>query len=162
MVIGLVLGAALAGAQIVIGDWIYSETRDPMTDQVYARVFAHGRGGAIAVKCDAPGADSLYFQFIGERYLGGSGPRGGRRDFEYRFDSGEPNLAQLSYAGDSGLSDNADVGPFARQAAGASVLRVRAYDVEGREVMAAIPVRGAAAAIERVRRTCGAVIPAAD
>lgn len=128
-----------------------------MTDAKYARTIATGDNGAIVVKCDEPGPDSIYIHFVSNNYLGGRGIRGDYRPGTVRFDGDEPETKSWYYNGRSALlSKPDDVWAFVRRLENAKKLAVRmqAYDLQPYTTL--IDVEGAAPTITQVVAACRA------
>jgi hypothetical protein len=136
-----------------------------MTDKVRARAFVRGTDGSLlGVKCDEPGPDSLYVQFISPKYLGGGGGSGAFRGFMYRVDGGEPVQQEWFYDGNNAILSQSGgtkqkTLDMIHALASAHKIVVRAITFELENVDAAFDVPGAAAAIAHVAATCGAATP---
>ncbi|WBO23971.1 hypothetical protein [Sphingomonas abietis] len=150
----VLIAASIAGRQPP-SNWEYSQTKDPISDEVRARAFAGGAGGRIGFKCDAPGPGSVYLEFISDNFLGPHSPDSEYRDFEFRFDSGEGQLDQWSYQDDHAIATESEsVSAVLEQIVKARKMLVRTHDYRGTEQLTTIGVGSAANALRRVAATC--------
>lgn len=152
----LTICASLLVAAPALASWQYSETTDAMTDKKYARAFAIGESGGVAVKCDQQGPKSLYISFVSVKYLGSvSSPR---RNATYRFDTDPPITESWIYTTQSAInSDQKIVWAFIDRLRSAKSLVVRVSDFNYAEYTNVIDVTGAAPDIDKVIATCGAI-----
>lgn len=76
-----------------VGSWLVTKTVDGFSDK--KRGIAHTeilpKTGTLAIKCDAPGGDSLYVTFLTNEYLGSDKAGSGK----FRFDDAEPATLPL-------------------------------------------------------------------
>ncbi len=157
--VAVVLIIATAGA--VSAEWKYSETKDAMSDSRYARVFADGDTGAIGIKCDAPGPNSLYLHYVSKEYLGGSGGSSASRDLLYRFDEDAPVTSYWRYDGRGAIMTNdKQVWAFIARLERAKKLAIRATTYQYSQVTTIIDVTDSAPQIAKVIEACQAARPA--
>ena len=80
-----------------IGPWIYTETVDPIDDRRAASAALDGDGAALAVGCEASGANSIYVGVAFKSTI----QRGdaSRRSLTYRIDTGPPVAEEWVYRG---------------------------------------------------------------
>lgn len=110
-----------------VGAWEIVTIVDPITDQGRAIGVLHVGRAFLAVKCDAPGRNSVYVHFGSPQYLGGRGASSDSRDLTYRFDQDEPVTARWTYSDSSaGLFDDRRAASFVQRLATAERVAVRA------------------------------------
>ncbi|MGQ3040570.1 MAG: hypothetical protein ACT6TH_15405 [Brevundimonas sp.] len=131
--------------------WSYRERTDPIYDTVTATAEVRGpQGSRLSVSCEQPGTGSVYVWFSPDLYLG----RGHEKFVAVRFDDAAPlDEERWTFAGDqAALVNNVWTVTGPMMAAGQVVVRAIADD--GQQVTRAFSLRGSAATIERVYRTC--------
>jgi hypothetical protein len=137
-----------------IGGWRLVLRTDPITDRKAAYGMMLGEGGALAVKCDKPGPNSVYVMVISDVYLGASA-RGEGRSVITRADQNPPSETVWQYEKVSASLLRSDaIGRLLREIQAAERLQVRAETYEGRTVDLSFRVRGADQLIGRVVEAC--------
>jgi hypothetical protein len=139
-----------------VGDWKLTTIVDPITDE--GRMIASVEGGAdmLAIKCDEPGAGSVYIHWIAGDYLGGDFDR---RDVLIRFDQDPPRTERWAHEGRNSFQpDDRQAAVFARRLSTASRVVLRGSDYRGREHTAIFQLDPAVTAgvVGRVFETCRA------
>lgn len=161
--IGLVIAAAVvspsaaADAPVMIGKWELMKVADPMTDETRAIGVLKGEGGALAIKCDKPGPDSIYIQVIFDDYMGGRGASSASRDFTYRFDATPPVTEGWRY--DSSWAaqfDKKAAAAFAQRVSQSSKLVVRGISYNSKFSDATFDLAGANDLVSKVIEGCKA------
>lgn len=148
--------AASANEKTVkVGNWDVITIQDPIDDSTRAVAILSGEGGSLAIKCDKPGQDSLYVQFVSKRYLGNLRSSYSSRDFTYRIDADAPVTEGWAYEKSSALQFNRKfVYPLLDRLASASKVAVRASTYDYSTVDASFDLDGVAEAIAQTRSTC--------
>jgi len=150
------MSATTANADEKIGNWTYWQNRDPMTDQLSAGATAVGEGGAVSVKCDAPGVDSVYVQVTAKQYLGGEGGDYGHRLVRFRLDGGTPEENTWIYIKDYAfLHPGQDSANLARRIRSTAKVAFRLSTFESELVDVVVNISGAQEAVDKVFLTCG-------
>lgn len=146
----------------VSAEWKYSETKDAMSDSKYARTFADGDTGALGVKCDAPGPNSLYIHYVSKEYLGGRGGNAARREMMVRFDEDAPTSGMWTYDGRAAiLTDDKAVWAFVARLERSKQVALRGTTYDYKQVTTVIDTTGAQADVAKVIEACKAIRPAA-
>lgn len=163
IVVGVLAAAAVAGGAAaqdeteMVGAWKLTSVIDPITDQGRMIASIEADGGMLAVKCDAPGSDSVYIHWVASDYLGGRGGRFASRQLTYRFDQNAPVTEVWSYDGRSAIQTNGRAArAFSRSLVAAQRVVVRGSDYRGSEKTSVFTLTpdDTQAAIARVYQTC--------
>ena len=163
----IIIGAALAAGSALaqsssttVGNWSVDKTVDGFSDAKRGIAMTKpAKDGAIVVKCDKPGADSLYVSIISMTYLGSDRIRrtftGGLN--KYRFDEAPPaDLPTARYDGRSAHLFSKDALSFlkALETADPKRLRLQLVTYDSNIVQIDFDVTGAAAAIKQTAEIC--------
>lgn len=141
---------AIAAAALA-PSWEIVERTDPINDAIYATVALQGKGGKLALKCDAGSEGQLYVAIVPDRYFGGGRPRA----VTVRFDQGLP--MKMTWQADSKYAytmREQDVGRFVDGLATSKSFAVRALDFKAapRDVLFVTP--SDQAAVSRIKEIC--------
>lgn len=143
-----------------VAQWAYSTSADAMTDKPSARAFIRGQGGRIGIKCDDPGANSLYVHVISDQYLGGEGGRADLRTGTLRFDADAPEENSWYFDDSSAiLAEAVHVWPVIDRLRRAKKLAWRGMSYDGRQVTITFDVPPDSGEIDRVVAICQATRP---
>lgn len=160
-----VLGSGAASAQSEkveqVGGWKLTIISDPITDESRTIAVASGTGGNLAIKCDTPGANSVYVHFISGEYLGEG--RNRNRALTHRFNEEQPVTQDWGYDGRSAiLTPDRAVDAFNTNLATASKLALRGTTFEYHQVTAVFELSPADTreALKRVYEGCQDSLPA--
>lgn len=156
--------ATASHAQPDPAGWQFKTLKDAMTDKVRGIASlesSDGKQSRLVFKCDQPGADSIYVQFIFGEYLGATRERDEFRNVQYRVDGATPDRLGSDYDDRSLIvTDPKDVKRFAADVASGKRLVVRAKTYKYTEVDAEFDIAGSAEQIRRVAEVCKANPPA--
>lgn len=152
----ILAGPACAAEDEKFGPWSVTVIRDPIADAARAVASVSGEGGLLAVKCDSPGADSLYIHWMADEYLGGDFQR---REMTIRFDQEPPFNERWVYdRSDAAQTWDREAMRFARRLPSVGRVVLRGSDFRGgvhTGVWDLVPAE-TALAMQRVFQTCRA------
>lgn len=147
--------ASASESAVKVGNWEVITIQDPIDDSTRAVAILSGEGGSLAIKCDKPGQDSLYVQFISKRYLGNLRSSYSSRDFTYRIDTDAPVTEGWAYEKSSALQFNRKIAyPLLDRLATANKIAIRASTYDYSTVDASFDLDGVGEAISLTRSTC--------
>lgn len=148
----LALAAQPARAE-EFGKWRLIQKVDPVTDNRVTVVLAVGVGGAIGLKCDKPGPNSVMAIYMSDTYLGAGPDR--VRQLTYRFDADQPVVTSWLYDAKAVmLVKDDEVLAFTARAKRASQLVIRATTYRGDQVTSTFDLAGADQAVARLEADC--------
>ena len=141
--------AALAQSPALPGLWQDISMTDPITDARRGIAVVEGTGGSFVVKCDTPGAGSVYVSLVSDRYLGGADRS---RDLTYRVDDNAPVTQSWRYSAQhvTNFRPNA----LLAEMLGGERMIVRALKFDNSSTDFAFDITGSIEAIARVSAIC--------
>jgi hypothetical protein len=152
---------AASAAEIRIGNWKFDRIQDPITDQFSAFAYNKGQGGTVIIRCDNPGAGSLYMSFVSDKFLGGVGTDYDRRSLTYRFDGNQPRESMWIYKDNTAFYhkgiDNEEISDFYNGVSTKSKLAIRAIAYDSSYIDASFDLTGGDKAVQAVVTACKGV-----
>jgi len=141
----------LADDEFVRDGWTYYSLGDPFTDIERYLVYK----GKLVVKCDAPGASSLYVTVIGDKYIGTNYKA---YDAKYRIDKNPVITATIHAKGKSAnlINDVSTSQKIINEIAIGSMFNFTSRTYGAGSSVARVDLTGAASAIKWVNQKCQA------
>lgn len=157
--------AALVGSLLTFGPaaaaslgWRFEEVTDPVTDAKRGIASMTGDQGAVAIKCDQNGPDSIYVHVVARKYLGAL--RNARRSVVVRLDDGPlQNYSWYHDKADAIFTDDIAAPTLALRLAYAKKIVIRMTTYEGEYVDLLFTSNGDGTPVERAFATCGQTMP---
>lgn len=132
----------------------FSTVTDPFDDSVRGIASVTFPEGAIAVKCDRPGPNSIYVHIASNEYLGGAGRGADYRTLVYRAGSAPTKTITATYDDSFALIEGSDALDFMTAMVENRKISLRALRYDGKLVEMTVPYRNFLSPMVRMGKIC--------